>query len=936
MRCVFINNNDNIVKKKKQQPSKARHVVKSIFFVNYKILSYIINVLLTILLVGIITTGICVAALLFYVTNFIDDEMPTLDIVSTEQDLTTTIWRFEYDCRFERTNPRPVVLDTLHGVENRMWVRYNDTPEHLRMAFVALEDHRFYQHNGVDWRRTAAAVRQYIFPDGRDFGASTITQQVVKMLTGDDDVTVGRKIQEIMRALNLDSQHSKQQILEVYMNTVFLSNGQYGVQAAANFYFGKDVSELTLLESVALASIVQAPTVMNPLRRADRNQDRRDQGLRIMLREGWITQEEFDGAYNQELILNRGERTPEETIKSYFVDQVIEDVMRAFMELGYPRAAASQIVFSGGLNIYTTIDYHIQSVMEYVYIYNHEQFFPPQPAGAVPIQSAMVVMNPRNGNILGVVGGRGDKVARGLNRATQSRRQPGSAIKPVSVYGPAIEFGHMTWGTPLDDTPFMLLNRNMWPVNLPRGTDGFISPVAAMAISKNTTAVRMLDRLTPEISFRFMYHDLNMKSLVEREVRPNGRVLTDVALAPLALGGLTHGITVLELTAGFGAFAADGIFTVPRTFTRITDQTGSVVIENAPERRIVVSEETAFIMTRLMQTVMTHPQGTGRSLRMRNRIEVAGKTGTTNEERDRWFVGYTPHLLAGVWMGYDDPRRLGVRGSPAMNLWNDVMEYIHQPVFDNPELMRRFEMPPGIVQAHYCRDSGMAPGENCRLDLRGNRISANPGYFARGNAPTPSEPCNVHVLVDWCTLTNRVAGPGCPRDSIRQVALVREERRAWERQVWVGDAQYMWRDVPDDYIWPSDPNVPFFINTVPPGVFAGAASNPANGFCVWHNEAMTLPVHLRPEIIEPIDEDDPDEDADPPEGESEAPEPSEEPDNQETEPGTTEDPPTDTNGANDTGETGGTEEEEAGTDTEEQSPPITWEELIEGADFTGD
>ncbi|MCL2099170.1 MAG: transglycosylase domain-containing protein [Oscillospiraceae bacterium] len=732
-------NKDNIIKKKKNQPSKAKNIVKIIFFVNYKILSYIINIVLTLLLIGILTGGICAGALLVYVNNYVDDEIADLALVESESELTTVIYYMEYEDRFEKTNGRWVELDTLHGSENRSWVKYADVPNYLKYAFVALEDKRFYTHNGVDWGRTIRAVQNYVLPSegGRDFGASTITQQLIKLMTGDDETTIDRKIQEIRRAMVLDAKSSKQDILEAYMNSVFLSHGLYGVQAGANFYFSKDVSELNLIESVAIAAIVQSPTAMNPLRGPnaegiDSNKRRRDAGLRIMLEEGWITQEEFDEAYDKELVINRSERSHTDINKSYFVDQVINDVQKALMEeFGYTLAMASHRVFSGGLSIYITMDKYIQEVMEHVY--SHDEYFPQQPEGAIPYQSAMVLLDPENNNILGIVGGRcspitGPKVARGLNRASDSRRQPGSSIKPVSVYGPALDVGLIDWGTPLQDTPFTVINGRNWPVNLPAGYEGSISLQRAVSVSKNTTAVHVLEQLTPEYIFKFMHDDLNVTSIVESETDAAGKVFSDIGLAQLALGGLTYGIKPLELTAAFGIFANDGVFTKPRSFTRVLDQRGNVIINNQPERSVILSSENAYIMTRLLQGVVD--SGTARSLPMRNSVQVAGKTGTTNSEKDLWFIGYTPYYLCGVWFGYDNPTFINRQGrNPHINLFDYVMNDIHLPIYDNP---KTFEQPDTVITAPYCARTGLAPIENGGCDRR-------MGYYARGLEP--AEPC---------------------------------------------------------------------------------------------------------------------------------------------------------------------------------------------------
>ena len=733
-------NKDNIVKKKKPKPSKAKDIVKIIFFINYKILSYLINILLTVLLVAVLTGGICVGALLLYVTNHVDDTIADLELIESESQLTTTIYYMEYEDKINKTNGKWVPWETLHGSENRTWVKYHDTPEHLQYAFVALEDKRFFDHNGVDWGRTLRAVQNYLMPSGRTFGASTISQQLVKLMTGDDDVTVDRKIKEVMRAMALDAKSSKQDILEAYMNSVFFSHGLYGVQAAANFYFSKDVSELTLIECVSIAAIVQAPSSMHPLRppaegeERNRNAARRDAGLEIMLEEGFITQEEFDEAYGQELVINRSDRTHADIIKNYFIDLVIEDVIAAFVkEHGLTREMAAHRIFSGGLSIYVTMDKDIQDVMENVYIERHNEFFPQQAEGAIPLQSSMVILDPKNNNVLGIVGGRGEKtVARGYCRASFARRQPGSSIKPISVYGPALEAGIIDWGTPLKDTPYEVINGRNWPSNaVTGGYEGVTTLVRAIQISKNAAAVHVLDQLTPEYSFQFLTRELNVKSLVEKEVNAAGQVHTDVGLGQLGLGGLTYGITNLELTAAFGMFTNDGIFTKPRSFTRVLDPRGNVLINNQPERNAVLSAENAYIMTRLLQNVVDF--GTARGLGMRSRIQVAGKTGTTNSEKDLWFVGYTPYYLCGIWFGYDDPTYIGRgRGNPHLTLFNSVMDYIHQPFYGNP---LTFEQPDTVIQARYCVRSGMAPN----IGVCGTAQ----GYYAKGYEP--SEIC------DYCS-----------------------------------------------------------------------------------------------------------------------------------------------------------------------------------------
>ncbi|MCL1792852.1 MAG: transglycosylase domain-containing protein [Oscillospiraceae bacterium] len=721
-------NDNGVSKTKKKKPSKAVKAVKTIFFVNFKIFSYIINIVLTILLIVIITGGIVAGTFFFYIVNYIDPTMPDLVTMSSESKLTTFIYYYKYDDRFEKTNPQLVEMDQLHGSENRTWVKYSEITKnntYLVDAFVALEDRRFWEHKGVDWFRTAAAASNFFMPsDGATYGGSTISQQLVKLMTDDDDQTIQRKIQEIRRAMYIESRTSKEEILENYLNTVLLSNGCYGVQSAANTLFNKNACDLNLIEAAAIASIVQSPTKMNPITRPERNKDRRDECLKNMLSYGLITKEEFDGAYDKELAINRPEKSYVETVKSYYVDQIIEDVMAALMEkYGYTRQQASNKLYSGGLKIYSCMDPDIQGVMEWVY--SHDEYFPAQPEGALKYQSAMVVIDPYTGYLLGIMGGRDEKVQRGLNRASGSVRQAGSSIKPVSVYAPAIDQNIINWGTPMNDSPPMTLNNRPWPPNYPAGNEGMISLSRAIAVSKNTTAVWTLMQLTPEVSFRFMYDQLNIRSLVEEMTLPSGRVMSDVDYAPLALGAMTNGVSVYDLTAAYAMFANEGIYTKPRSFTLVTDQDGNVILDNAPERKMVIEEETAWIMTKLLRGVVE--DGTAKGLKMKNKIEVAGKTGTTNEEYDRWFIGFTPYYLCGCWFGYDLPKYMNVPagdGNPPMLLFNYVMDTIHEPIYGDP---KKFPELPTIVEAKYCKRSGLAPGPNCG--------STDTGYYSKSSEP---------------------------------------------------------------------------------------------------------------------------------------------------------------------------------------------------------
>ena len=849
-----INKIDNISKKKKKKPSKVGHVVGTIFFINYKILSYILNIILTLMLIGIITGGIVVGAFFLYVKNYIDPYIDDLTTMSSESELTTVIYYTEYDDRINKIGPKFVEMDYLRGSQNRRWVKYVDIPHDLVWAFVALEDKRFFEHNGVDWLRTAKVTVDY-FTKGGVAGGSTITQQLIKNMTDEADVRIQRKIQEILRAMYLESRTSKPEIMETYLNIVNLSSGCYGVQAAAYTFFNKDVSELNLIECAAIAAIVQSPTSMNPIRRPERNKVRRDECLKNMLEYGYITEEEFESAYDKELMINRPASSYVETVKSYYVDQVIEDVTNDLMKAyNYTKQMASYKVFSGGLKIYTCMDKFVQACMDSVY--SNKDYFPHQSEGAIPYESAMVVLDPYNGNLLGIVGGRSEKVQRGLNRASGSRRPPGSSIKPVSIYAPAIERGIINYGSVIDDSPVMLSETNkLWPKNLPEEYWGLTTVSDAIRVSKNTVAVRVLQKLTPEYSFSFLRDELNVTSLVEQMLMPDGKTKTDIALSPLALGGMTDGISVYQLTAAYTMFANEGIYSKPRSYTVVKDQQGNTILDNQLEQKPVISRENACIMTKLLMGVVEEGTASGLGVEMKNNIQVAGKTGTTDEDYDRWFVGYTPYYLCGAWFGYDMPRYLGVergRNNPPLLLFYYVMNTLHKErgLYENP---KEFDNPMNVITAQYCKDSGMAPGPYCDLDFRtllenkGSRIAV--GYFSRGSEPI--EPCNVHVKVQWDTVTRAVAGPGCSSANVIDIALVKnEEREFMATGIW--DAPYIYREIPEDYIYPTNPNMPFYGNLSSYRKYAGAFNyRPLNSFCAEHNHDMTLPVFLRPkpEII---------------------------------------------------------------------------------------
>ena len=814
-----------------------------------KIFTYILNTLLTLLLIGFITGIIVVCAFAVYVNRNLDPEIDE-SLLNVGQSITTKLYYYDYEDREYRVG-EPVELEDqrLYGAENNIWVSYTDIPKYLVDAFVSIEDHRFWDHHGVDWYRTAGAVVNFATSYTAQYGGSTITQQLIKNLTGEKEATIQRKVQEILRALNLEKKKDKTEILEMYLNIVFLSQNCHGVQSAAYTYFGKDVSDLSLIECAAIAGITNAPTKYDPVINPENNKERRDTILKRMLELGKISQEEFDSAYDKELELNFKGRavTTSNTSNSWYTDAVIDDVIDALVKkYGFTTKYASDLVWTGGLQIYTLMDPEVQSALEEVY--EDENSFP-KANNAIQPQSAMVIIDPKTGDVLGMVGARGEKTQnRILNRATSTTRSPGSSIKPLSVYAPALEYGLLTYGSVFDDTPVMFLNSkgqtgtlgytdeelekfnkdedgntilpdpSPYPKNLPYIYNGLTTVHDAVRRSVNTVAVRILNKLTIDTSFDFVKNKLHMDNFIEyKEV--NGVGMTDKTISALGLGGMTYGETVLEMTAAYQIFANNGVYNKPRMWDKVLDSEGNVILTNEPESEVVISEQNASIMTKMMEEVVT--TGTASNIKLKNKVNIAGKTGTTNEDYDRWFLGYTPYYVGGIWFGYDIPQVLdNLAFSPTTVPWETVMEKIHEKYFEaaaeTGEPIKRFTLADGVVTATYCRDSGKLMTDACRLDPRGDR--AETGYFT--TATVPSEYCDCHIAVDYDKVTGGVALGNCPKENIVKVGMIQVER-SFPIQITVTDAQYVYKPLPSGIKPAGWWGSPFFEKALPEKTYVG-------------------------------------------------------------------------------------------------------------------
>lgn len=701
-------------------------------------------------------------------------------------------------------------FERLYDSQNRTWVNLEDMPTYLKDAAIAIEDHRFMKHHGVDWTRTLSASVNMFFKFRSDYGASTITQQLVKNLTGDNQDSVKRKLQEIMRALYLERHYDKDTIIEMYLNTIYLGEGCYGVGTAAQAYYGKDVSQLTLAESAALVGITNLPTYYNPYINPENNRTRRVDILNRMQELKMISEEDCAAAKAEEIVFNTEKRNDTSAnVQSYFVDQIIEDLLDDLIEqCGYSENVALRTIYSGGLKIYATVDPKIQSAMDDVF---EDSTSFPKYNGSVQPECAMIMLDPETGDVLGMRGGRGEKTgARILNRATQSKRPPGSSIKPISVYAPAIEYGLITPFSVEDDAPLRLLNGTAYPKNETRTYSGRTTINEAVKQSINTVSMRTLEKLTIERSYNFLTANLGVTSLSKKG---------DMNLAPLSLGQLTNGITVLEMAAAYAPFANGGTYYEPRTYTKVLDSNGDILLEKKTNPVQAMSKKTATYMSYMLQNVIT--SGTGTYAKLENGVPAAAKTGTSNNDEDRWFVGYTPYYVGAVWFGYDQPKYISKSLSPALTVWKNVMNKVHKYL-----PAKSFEIDDEFKYVNVCSVSGQLATETCKLDPRGSRIVA--GYFHKDDVPKKA--CESHVLIDIDTTTNMLASEFCPAESRKTVALMNISRLFPISGVIVPDEQYVFHEA-------ETPSDQFY--------FSSGATNPMNTVCTAHS--YTPPIEENPD-----------------------------------------------------------------------------------------
>ncbi len=666
------------------------------------------------LLTGIVASAVavwCGVTMLIDAYNF--------DISDYKMDIASIIYAVDED-------GNAVEFEQLHSSTKRLWVDIDKIPKHVQTAAIAIEDERFYSHQGMDLKRTLGAILGYVTGSG-DYGGSTITQQLIKNLTDEREYSPLRKLKEIFRALVLETQLEKDEILEYYLNIVYFGNGCNGIQLASHTYFDKDVSELSIAEAASIVGITQRPATFDPFDHPDKNKEKQELVLDKMLELGYINQEEYDEAVAQKLdfaIENDG--IAADSANSYFTEAMINEIAEDLAkEKKLSPEQARRMVYSGGLKIYSTVSPHVQSAIEEVFEDSSNTALFPKLSGDVQPQAAMVIISPETGAVLGMVGGVGRKTEGfPLNRAVDTVRQPGSSIKPLTAYGPAIELNLLSPGSILKDEPY---EKAGWkPQNWYKGFKGNVTVREAVVQSMNIPAIKTVETVGVNKSFDFAKNKLRLSSLDESQ---------DKNLSSLALGGMYNGVSVKNMTAAYGAFANKGIYTEPYTYTKVVDSKGKILLEKEIVAERVFSEQTAYLMTSVLKS--TAEGSLGRSAAIPGMVS-AGKTGTTNDDKDRWYIGYTPYYLGGVWYGYDIPKTVPYNRTSvvAHKLWKAVMTSLHKDLKNTP-----FEKPAGIVSVSICKNTGnLAVADICPAYTEEFKKGATPKFLCstEGHEPTPT------------------------------------------------------------------------------------------------------------------------------------------------------------------------------------------------------
>lgn len=846
----------------KYETNKKIHQLKS----NRRRLMTKLNVnIFRLFLIGIVLVAVVGISAVFGIINGLSATVPDVDLIS----VVPTGYASNLYYR------DGTLSEILAGAEaNRDYVSITELPQYVKYAFVAMEDERFYEHNGIDVRGLMRALVSDLKTKSLKYGASTITQQLLKnqILGGGNEENpfdkLARKVQEQFLAISLENRLEKDTILEYYINTVNYGSTAYGLQTAAKIYFNKDAKDLTLSEVTVLAAIPNSPTFYNPVNYEEANSKRRFDCLNLMLENNFCTYEEYITAWNDnpyERIQLVASAKDTNSYYSYFTDAVIDAVVQDLVtRKGYTQAQATSMVYTSGLSIFTTQDAKMQRICDEVY--TDESMFPAfgtgssqgslyevtyalsvqhadetathyqladlikyfnqfkddknvvvqinqgvyvlmcssneimdeyieefkaahvdEDAGEVILgerknyiaqpQSSFTLIDHTTGEVLAMVGGRGKKTgSRTLNRATTTTRAVGSTFKVLASFLPAIDSAGMTLATPIDDRPYYYTNTekeviNWWAKGSKKHFNGPFYGLntirRGISYSMNIIAVRTLEQVSPQVSFNYL-KKLGFSTLVEsRYDEATGRIYSDINLS-LALGGLTDGVTNLEMSAAYAAIANGGIYNKPHLYTKVLDHEGRVLLSNEPEPSQVIKASTAFLLTSAMVDTVTGGTGmsTGSRIKFKEyKMPVAGKTGTASNNNDLWFCGFTPYYTASIWSGFDN-NFSQINQSYQQDIWRTIMERIHAE-YELP--YKEFTIPSSIVTAKVCTKSGkLAIDGICDHADGGSTVRVE--YFAKGSVPLAK--CDAHIKAMICTDSGKLACADCPAGSVKEKVLL--------------------------------------------------------------------------------------------------------------------------------------------------------------------
>lgn len=692
---------------KKKQKNKSKRRISLMF----KILG---KSLLSVTAVGLMTGFFILISLIIYKSTILENDI-ALNINASKMSLTSFVY-------INDENGTPQEYQRVYNLENRVWVDFQDIPKYMKNAIIAIEDKRFYDHHGVDWFRTGGAMLN-LLKGTQSYGGSTLTQQLIKNITEDNQVSLTRKLREIFRAIELEERYSKDEILESYLNVVNFGGGSRGVQAASNLYFNKNIQDCSLAQCASIAAITQNPTAYNPLYHPDNNKARRETVLREMTEQGKISEHECEEAMSESAkmtfsdISNSDKENKSSTIRNWYMETLIRDIVNDLCDKYHiGKSTAEDMIYTQGLKIYCAMDSKAQSIAESAL----------KDASIMPKDRNLELgytMMDFNGRILATIGSRKEKTGNLLyDRANVAKRQPGSTIKPLAAYTPVIDLGIYNYSSLIPDEPLRIDSDGNntiknWPENWYKSYKGKVTLQWAIEKSANAPAAQMVKLLTPFKSYEFLTKKLEMNSLDSSDSK---------SLSALATGGTHYGVTPREITAAFQIYGNGGKYNKPYTYFYVTDRNDKVILDNRDNIPTqAISSSTATIMNRLLRNVVIGPEGTGRSANI-SEWNIIGKTGTTTDDFDSWFIGMSPYAVAGIWTGYDNPKRINETAA-AIRIWKHIMtKYL-----EGKESID-YTYDENVVSATYCKVSGNLANTGCNCAT---------GYYLNSNMPGP---CTNH------------------------------------------------------------------------------------------------------------------------------------------------------------------------------------------------